>query len=71
MLKQLAQLKEHSDIKILAASPEANSFFNAGRVKEKIPLFYRYNVISWLKLFKDVYEYQKLGWTYHAKGLSI
>jgi hypothetical protein len=36
------------ELELLVASPEANSFYNSGKVKEKIPLFYRKKTLEYL-----------------------
>ena len=57
---------------ILTSSPRANGFYRAGRFKKYIPGMYRANE---LKVLQDnklgnvrIHEYERNGWTFHAKG---
>lgn len=72
-------LKQNNyDVNMVTSSPKANSFYKGGLVKKYIPWIYRYYEYLLLKLFKkgssknfDLYEYEKKGWTYHAKGIWL
>ena len=55
-----------NNIKLITASPKANGFYKAGRVKGFIPYLYR---VYESKLDAQIYEYNRTGWTFHAKGL--
>jgi phosphatidylserine/phosphatidylglycerophosphate/cardiolipin synthase-like enzyme len=60
---------------VLMSSPKANSFYQAGRVKSKIPAMYRVNAIRMLNRNKarnlKLFEYTNNAWTYHAKGAWV
>lgn len=73
---------QNLNMKIIGASPFANSFFDAGFVKGRIPKIYRERLKNVKKLFdqnklKDpklqqkIYEWEKLNWTFHAKHLNM
>jgi CDP-diacylglycerol---glycerol-3-phosphate 3-phosphatidyltransferase len=73
-LKALSKsLHEHKDlnVEILTASPSANGFYRAGRIKGNIPGVYRVVEEKILKLGHknlSMHEYSNRGWTFHAKG---
>ncbi|KAG0051146.1 CDP-diacylglycerol--glycerol-3-phosphate 3-phosphatidyltransferase [Gryganskiella cystojenkinii] len=68
-----------ADVCLIAASPEANGFFNSAGISKYIPP--AYTLIE--KRFFDaakaagnaerikIEEYNRKGWTYHAKGLWV
>lgn len=60
---------------MLTASPQANGFYQAGRVKGLIPYLYRVYELKLLNNLKNqkikVNEYKKGEWTFHAKGLWL
>ncbi|GJJ68819.1 hypothetical protein EMPS_01165 [Entomortierella parvispora] len=68
-----------ADVCLIAASPEANGFFNSAGISQYIPP--AYTLIE--KRFFDaakaagnaerikIEEYNRRGWTYHAKGLWV
>ena len=73
---------QSQNMNVIGASPFANSFFDAGFIKGRIPKIYRERLNTVRKLFdenkkldsslqQNVYEYQKVGWTFHAKHLNI
>lgn len=70
----IIQSKKEYDL--LTASPEANGFHKAGRVKKWIPYFYRAYELALMKKVKRrnaeerirVFEYNNGKWTFHAKG---
>jgi len=71
-LNQNAGLKTE----ILTSSPRANGFYKAGRFKKYIPGMYRANELAVLQANKEqknvsIHEYEKDGWTFHAKGAWI
>ncbi len=60
-------------VRLLAASPQANGFHNAGFFKKWIPIFYRCFEYRLMKMIKGkdnikLEEYFKPNWTYHGKG---
>jgi CDP-diacylglycerol--glycerol-3-phosphate 3-phosphatidyltransferase len=70
-------LKLRMNVTVLAASPEANGFFNASGISGSLPV--AYSVIG-QRLLRAAHaakkagafqmcEYRRRGWTYHAKGL--
>jgi len=68
-------------MRVIGASPFANSFFDAGYLKGKIPkmyrnrlnmvndVFYQNNELNGLR--KEVNEWEKLGWTFHSKQFNL
>lgn len=60
---------------LVTASPEANSFFKARGASRLIPALYRAKEIAFLKKVslcapkKQLFEFSRPGWTFHAKGL--
>ncbi|KAG0326878.1 CDP-diacylglycerol--glycerol-3-phosphate 3-phosphatidyltransferase [Podila humilis] len=70
---------QSADVCLIAASPEANGFFNSAGISKYIPP--AYTLIE--KRFFDkakladkgdvitIEEYKREGWTYHAKGLWV
>lgn len=69
--------------RILISSPEANGFYGAKGLSGHIPDLYRAIELEFLKLpertpllldengDEAIYEYQREGWTYHAKGIWL
>ncbi|KAF9958526.1 CDP-diacylglycerol--glycerol-3-phosphate 3-phosphatidyltransferase [Mortierella alpina] len=68
-----------ADVCLIAASPEANGFFNSAGISKYIPPAY---TLIEQRFFNDakaagnaeriaIEEYSRKGWTYHAKGLWI
>ncbi|KAF9288140.1 CDP-diacylglycerol--glycerol-3-phosphate 3-phosphatidyltransferase [Mortierella alpina] len=68
-----------ADVCLIAASPEANGFFNSAGISKYIPPAY---TLIEQRFFNDakaagnaeritIEEYNRKGWTYHAKGLWI
>ncbi|KAF9960745.1 CDP-diacylglycerol--glycerol-3-phosphate 3-phosphatidyltransferase [Mortierella alpina] len=66
-----------ADVCLIAASPEANGFFNSAGISKYIPPAY---TLIEQRFFNDakaagnaeritIEEYNRKGWTYHAKGL--
>ncbi|ORY07101.1 mitochondrial CDP-diacylglycerol--glycerol-3-phosphate 3-phosphatidyltransferase [Basidiobolus meristosporus CBS 931.73] len=70
-------LKSNGKFRLLAASPEANGFFNSKGISKYIPPAYTYFTHQFFKKalatgkqdFIEIEEYKRNGWTYHAKGL--
>ncbi|KAK9709719.1 CDP-diacylglycerol--glycerol-3-phosphate 3-phosphatidyltransferase [Basidiobolus ranarum] len=70
-------LKSNGKFRLLAASPEANGFFNSKGVSKYIPPAYTYFTHQFFKKALaagkqdsiEIEEYKRDGWTYHAKGL--
>ncbi|KAL5106396.1 hypothetical protein TcWFU_008662 [Taenia crassiceps] len=65
-----------SQVHILCAAPQANSFFNSNDLSGAIPAAYREMLISFLRRTArlpnlHVHEYHRHGWTFHAKGLWL
>jgi len=68
-------------MRVVGASPFANSFFDAGYIKGKIPKLYRNRLEMVKSVFEtnsfygeikqEVYEWEKLGWTFHSKKFNI
>ncbi|CUT99180.1 CDP diacylglycerol glycerol 3 phosphate [Echinococcus multilocularis] len=74
----IARLPGHpsSQVHILCAAPQANSFFNSKGLAGVIPAAYREMLISFLQHTArlpniHVHEYFRPGWTFHAKGLWL
>ncbi|KAL5529514.1 hypothetical protein ACEPAG_5499 [Sanghuangporus baumii] len=75
--------RSHADCRILCASPLANGFFGSSGVSGRIPEGYTFleqrfwrGVQRAGRIWKDGHgielrEWEKDGWTYHAKGLWI
>lgn len=63
-------LRQMDHLKVICASPSANGFLGDG-VKNWIPYLYRVLEQRLLKQLPNAqfYEYEKEGWTFHAKGL--
>lgn len=58
-------------IDLMAASPKANGFYEAGFFKRWIPILYRcfeYYLLKNPKPNVTLHEYVKANWTYHGKG---
>ncbi|PVU87133.1 hypothetical protein BB559_006205 [Furculomyces boomerangus] len=76
-LHKNAILKSDALFNILIASPQANGFFGARGMSKYIPFAYTMFELDFLKQLVirgredkvQVYEYNKLGWTYHGKGI--
>ena len=71
--KMSESLRSHEALKIelLTASPSANGFYRAGRIKKYIPGVYRVVEEKILKLGHknlSMHEYSNHGWTFHGKG---
>ncbi|KAL1917877.1 uncharacterized protein VTP21DRAFT_3711 [Calcarisporiella thermophila] len=70
-------LKMNSSFRILTAAPEANGFFNSKGVSRHLPAAYTYIEHNFYNEIKKrnkldkiiIEEYNRPGWTYHAKGL--
>ncbi|KAG0250156.1 CDP-diacylglycerol--glycerol-3-phosphate 3-phosphatidyltransferase [Mortierella polycephala] len=68
-----------ADVCLIAASPEANGFFNSAGISKYIPPAYTFIEQQFFNDAKAVgnaerikiEEYQRKGWTYHAKGLWV
>ncbi len=57
-------------VELITASPMANGFFNDGPIKSLIPKVYKSMENNLIKSSKArVREYNREGWTFHAKGL--
>merc|ERR1719384_1888781 len=74
----LASAKDNNvEVDVIMAHPEANSFFNAPFPLYGIPFAYTHIANHFLNLCKkagsssriQMFEYQKPGWTFHAKGM--
>ncbi|KAG0316749.1 CDP-diacylglycerol--glycerol-3-phosphate 3-phosphatidyltransferase [Dissophora globulifera] len=80
--KRYSQTIIHSkvaDVCLIAASPEANGFFNSAGISKYVPPAY---TLIERRFFNDakaagngerikIEEYVRKGWTYHAKGLWV
>ncbi|KAI9234341.1 MAG: hypothetical protein BYD32DRAFT_423794 [Podila humilis] len=68
-----------SDVCLIAASPEANGFFNSAGISKYIPPAYTLIERKFFNKAKavgngdiiSIEEYRRDGWTYHAKGLWV
>ncbi|KAF9435176.1 CDP-diacylglycerol--glycerol-3-phosphate 3-phosphatidyltransferase [Entomortierella beljakovae] len=68
-----------ADVHLIAASPEANGFFNSAGISKYIPPAYTLIEKRFLNDVKaagnedriKIEEYLRKGWTYHAKGLWV
>lgn len=71
----LLQSKPGTSIDIITASPQANGFYNASKIKGSIPMAYSsiekefYNKVEEYQRNLRIYEYIRKDWTFHAKGL--
>lgn len=60
------------NIEIYTSSPQANSFYRAGRFKSYIPYMYRVYERNLLqKKNVKIFEYIKPKWTFHGKGIWL
>eukprot|EP00056_Hartaetosiga_gracilis_P018185 m.9949 g.9949 ORF g.9949 m.9949 type:complete len:426 (-) comp6469_c0_seq2:92-1369(-) len=69
-------LSTQSSVSIVCASPNANGFLGAKGVKGHIPFGYSHFLMKFLKDLPeerdvDVCEYDRAGWTFHAKGVWV
>ena len=69
-------LNMKTNVTVLAASPEANGFFNAAGISGSLPMAYSLIGHRLLREARakevgtfQMCEYHRSGWTYHAKGL--
>jgi CDP-diacylglycerol---glycerol-3-phosphate 3-phosphatidyltransferase len=57
-------------MELTTASPMANGFFNDGAIKSLIPKVYKSMENNLIQSYRaNVREYNREGWTFHAKGL--
>ncbi|KAJ3087086.1 CDP-diacylglycerol--glycerol-3-phosphate 3-phosphatidyltransferase [Quaeritorhiza haematococci] len=72
--------KSASRFRVLTAAPQANGFFNSKGVSRHIPAAYTYLEQVFLRAASErgksaddltIFEYNREGWTFHAKGLWI
>ncbi|KAL4456970.1 hypothetical protein ABPG74_014608 [Tetrahymena malaccensis] len=78
IIQKIMNSKFQYQLDLLTAAPQANGFFEGGRVKKHIPFFYRYFEYNLLKLASKfnrknirINEYQRGQWTFHSKGLWL
>ena len=78
-LFDLMKKDKNAKVDLLVASPKANGFYKAGKVKKYIPGLYRLNALDLVKKARKtglqdqlrLKEYENGDWTYHAKGAWV
>lgn len=76
--EEIKEVVSHSKAQtgLLTAAPQANGFFDGGKVKKYIPYWYRVYEYKLLKMLQNnknknvkLYEYANGSRTFHIKGI--
>ncbi len=76
LLELFKKIPSNVKIEIIAAAPQANSFFKGKGFKGRVPGIYRVALQKWIGALSSVsnitfYEYAKSKSTYHSKGIWL